>query len=76
MAVDEQATLMGQGEWPAPEPPFPGLPTWRSSLPPSGLDRGFVLFPAAGGPLANGAAPEGNGDREVEEIVEISGGAL
>jgi hypothetical protein len=26
--------------------------------------------------LANGAAPDGNGDREVEEIVEISGGAL
>jgi hypothetical protein len=76
MAVDEQVTLMGQGEWPAPEPPFPGLKTWRSLLPPQGLDRGFVLFPALGGPVANGAAAEGGGEREVEEIVEISGGAL
>ncbi len=76
MAVDEQVTLMGQGEWPAPEPPFPGLKTWRSLLPPQGLDRGFVLFPASGGPVANGAAAEGGGEREVEEIVEISGGAL
>jgi len=75
IALNEQATLMGQGEWPDPEPPFPGLSTWRSSLPPSGLDRGFVLLPVSGGPLADGAA-NGRGDREVEEIVEISGGAL
>ena len=73
MAVDEQSTLMGQGEWPEPPPPFPGLKNWRSSLPPRGLDRGFVLFPPAAGPLAEGAA---EGDREVPEIVEISGGAL
>jgi len=73
MAVDEQATLMGQGQWPPPPPPFPGLKTWRSLLPPPGLDRGFLLFPSAAGPLANG---EGEGDREVPEIVEISGGAL
>ncbi|MEX1044843.1 MAG: N-acetylmuramoyl-L-alanine amidase [Chthoniobacterales bacterium] len=73
MAVDEQSTLMGQGQWPEPPPPFPGLANWRSSLPPRGLDRGFVLFAPSGGPLSDGAA---EGDREVPEIIEISGGAL
>jgi N-acetylmuramoyl-L-alanine amidase len=71
--IDEQATLMGQGEWPEPPPPFPGLENWRSLLPPRGLDRGFMLFPPSGGPLGNGAV---EGDRELPEIVEISGGAL
>jgi N-acetylmuramoyl-L-alanine amidase len=73
VVVDEQSTLMGQGQWPEPPPPFPGLRNWRSLLPPHGLDAGFVLFPPAGGPVGSGAV---EGDREVPEIFEISGGAL
>ncbi len=44
-ARDEQAALMKQGEWPEPGQVIPGLRTWRSFLPPRGLDRGFELFP-------------------------------
>jgi hypothetical protein len=73
MAANEQASLMNQDEWPDPVPPFPGLRTWRSLLPPRGLDRGFVLFPATGGPAVEGA---GNAEPEVPAVVEISGGAL
>ncbi len=73
MMVNEQVTIMKQGEWPEPVPPFPGLQGWRSLLPPRGLDRGFILFPPSGGPLAEGVA---NGDAEPAAIVEISGGAL
>lgn len=73
MTVNEQATIMKQGEWPEPVPPFPGLRNWRSLLPPRGLDRGFILFPPSGGPLGEGA---GNGETDPASAAEISGGAL
>lgn len=73
-ARDEQAKLMKQGEW--PEPVFPGLRTWRSLLPPRGLDRGFELFP----PAAENLQPEDDAAASAQggavEIIEISGGAL
>lgn len=73
MAANEQATIMNQGEWPEPIPAFPGLSGWRTLLPPHGLDSGFVLFPPADGPLAEGA---GYGEPEAPEEAEVSGDAL
>lgn len=73
VTINEQATIMNQGEWPEPAPAFPGLRNWRSVAPVRGLDAGFVLLPVPGGPLAEGG---GNGEAEVPAVVEISGGAL
>ncbi len=86
-ATNEQDSLMQQGEWPEPPPPFPGLGNWRSLLPPRGLDRGFELFPPSGGPEAGGDGEEAGAHAAGHEggrtaasapvgIIEISGGAL
>jgi N-acetylmuramoyl-L-alanine amidase len=75
MVADEQETLMDQSGWPPPAPAFGGLEGWRGLLPPSGLDRGFRLFPEKAGPLAGKPGADARGPAEVE-IPEITGGIL
>ncbi len=82
-ATGGQESVMQEGRWPDPPPPFPGLRGWRSLLPPRDSDRGFELFPPAGGPEA-GDAEENAGAHPAADaaasgapgIIEISGGAL
>ena len=76
MSHDEQSAMMGQSEWPGLAPALGGMRGWRDLLPAHGLDRGFDLFEAESGPLAEDfQGGESQGTRTME-IVEISGGAL
>ncbi|MFM8886205.1 MAG: N-acetylmuramoyl-L-alanine amidase [Chthoniobacterales bacterium] len=74
MSHDEQAGMMEQSEWPGLAPSFGDLRGWRELLPPSGLDRGFELFPSAAGPIDENHAGDSHGDAVA--IPEIEGGRL
>jgi len=74
MSHDEQAGIMEQSEWPGLAPSFGDLRGWRELLPPSGLDRGFELFPSAAGPIDENHAGDSRGD--AVSIPEIEGGRL
>lgn len=74
IVVNEQSSLMKQREWPEPQPPFPGLRGWRSSRPASGLDRGFILLPPEGGPLADDA-PDDAAESESNGTADDGAGA-
>lgn len=75
MSRNEQADMMEQSEWPDPAPAFGGLRGWRQLFPEQGLDRGFVLFGNASGPINGDAASPAAGD-DAHGIPEIMGGRL
>ena len=75
MFHDEQAGLMEQSEWPGLAPALGGKRGWRELLPPQGLDQGFELFPADGGPVGESNSGDSRGAVSIE-IPEIEGGRL